>query len=455
MQITKNWTELTRTEKREARFKKWLSAQDVEFSNLDGKKAYQARLARIIDAIQLKEPDRVPCFLPAGQFPAFYAGISVRTAMYDYQAMKRAWLKFLYEFEGDTFSGPGMGSGRVNEILKVKSMKWPGHGLPDSAPMHQFVEAEYMKADEYDLLLNDPSDYCLRYYIPRTTGAFEPFEKLMPFRHVMGMPTSFLGACTAPEVQGAFQAIIDSAKELTKLRDVAIEIRREAQSIGFPSLMSGAQAHAPFDIFADTLRGTQGITMDMYRQPEKLLEAMEKITPWIIEGALSAARLSASPMVFFALHKGDDNFMSDRQFEKFYWPQLKKVILGFVEEGLVPFLFAEGSYNRRLETIKDLPPASVVWWFDRTDMARAKQILGETACISGNVPTSLMCTGTPAAVKEYCRRLIEECGKGGGFILAGGASVDKGNPDNFKAMMAAAKEYGTYKNRANTFKVRK
>jgi uroporphyrinogen-III decarboxylase len=443
--MANTFTELTPAEKRSERFKKWLSAPGINFSSLAAKEAYTARLRRIIDAIELKEPDRVPCLLPAGQFPAYYAGTNLRTVMYDYQEMKRAWLKFLYEFEGDTFSGPGAGSGWMNEILKNKSMKWPGHGLPDGATMNQFVEGEYMKADEYDLLLKDPSDYCLRYYLPRTTGAFEPFQQLMPFKNIMGMPTSFLGSCLAPEMQAAFQAIIDSARELAKYHEAVMEVVQEAHSLGFPSLMGGAQAHAPFDIFADTMRGTQGITMDMYRQPEKLLEAMEIISSWIVDGALASAAKSPSPIIFFALHKGDDSFMSDRQFEKFYWPYLKNVILRFVNEGFVPLLFAEGSYNRRLEMVSELPAASVLWWFDRTDMARAKKILGKTACISGNVPASLMCTGTPSAVKEYCRGLIEVCGQGGGFILAGGASIDKGDPDNFRAMMAAAKEYGRRK----------
>jgi uroporphyrinogen-III decarboxylase len=61
------------------------------------------------------------------------------------------------------------------------------------------------------------------------------------------------------------------------------------------------------------------------------------------------------------------------------------------------------------------------------------------------VPSSLLCTGTPQAVKEYCRKLIEVCGKGGGFILTGGASIDKGNPDNLRAMIEAVEEYGSYK----------
>ena len=77
-------------------------------------------------------------------------------------------------------------------------------------------------------------------------------------------------------------------------------------------------------------------------------------------------------------------------------------------------------------------------------MFQAKKILGDTACLSGNVPASLLITGTPKQVKEYCRRLIEVCGEGGGFILTGGASIDKGNPDNLRAMTEAVMEYGFY-----------
>ena len=175
-----------------------------------------------------------------------------------------------------------------------------------------------------------------------------------------------------------------------------------------------------------------------------ILAAMDKIIQMNINCGLDGINMSGKPIVFFALHKGDDTFMSSRQYEKFYWPTFRKVILGLIEEGAVPLLFAEGSYNNRLEIIKDLPRGKVIWYFDRTDMFRAKKILGDTACIAGNVPASLLCTGTPSKVKEYCRKLIEVCGEGGGFILTGGASIDKGDPNNLRAMTEAVMEYGSY-----------
>jgi uroporphyrinogen-III decarboxylase len=119
---------------------------------------------------------------------------------------------------------------------------------------------------------------------------------------------------------------------------------------------------------------------------------------------------------------------------------LKKFILALIEEGIMVSLFAEGKYNNRLEQVKDLPAGWILWHFDQTDMARAKQVLGNQI-LAGNVPTSLMCTGTPEAVKEYCRKLIETCGRDGGYILTGGASAAEVKAENLRAMMAAAKEY--------------
>jgi uroporphyrinogen-III decarboxylase len=149
--------------------------------------------------------------------------------------------------------------------------------------------------------------------------------------------------------------------------------------------------------------------------------------------------------VMFPLHKGDDKFMSRSQFEKFYWPSLKRVIDALIEEGIMPFLFAEGSYNERLDYLGDFPKGWVTWMFDQTDMAQAKKKIGDKCCISGNVPASLMVTGTPKDVKECCRRLLETCAPGGGYILAGGAhATETKNPDNFRAFMEAAVQYGTY-----------
>jgi uroporphyrinogen-III decarboxylase len=440
----------TGEEKRQARFEKWLSPP-VAFVSKEAEQAYKTRVARIVDATCLnKLPDRVPCVPPAGSFPIFYGGMNLYQTAQDPEGAKRAWRKFIHDFDDfDVLIGLMVGfSGKATDILQNKTSRSPGRGLPEDASMNQFVEGEYMKADEYDDFMKDPGDYFLRTYLPRAMGAFEGFRKLMPFRDAFGLPVTFLGPAVFPEVQASFQAIVDYGKEVVKSGNLSAEITREGQSLGFPSWLTMG-AHAPFDLIGDTLRGTRGIFQDMYRQPEKLREALDVVLSWSVDSIRrrGPGMPGASPLAFIALHKGDDNHMSDRQFETYYWPHLRQVILTLIDEGFVPLLFAEGVYNRRLQTIKDLPGGTVIWWFDKTDMASAKRILGDTQCIAGNVPASLVTTGTAEQVKEYCRNLIGVCGPGGGYILMGGAQAHytPAVGDNLRAMMDAAKEYGVYR----------
>ncbi len=171
---------------------------------------------------------------------------------------------------------------------------------------------------------------------------------------------------------------------------------------------------------------------------------MERLVPIAVDESVRMANASGSPIIFIPLHKGTGGFMSNKQFETFYWPTFRKVMMGLIEEGLVPLAFAEGNYTERLEIIKDMPRGTVVWHFETMDMGLAKKVLGDNACIAGNLPASILCTGTPQQVKERCRKLIETCAPGGGYILTGAASMDKGDPNNLRAMMDAAKEYGVY-----------
>ena len=132
------------------------------------------------------------------------------------------------------------------------------------------------------------------------------------------------------------------------------------------------------------------------------------------------------------------------EFRTFYWPTLRALIIGLIEEGMIRLCFAEGRYNTRLETIMDLPKGKTAWLFDQIDMAWAKQTIGTVACIEGNMPLSLLHAGTPEEVADHTRRLIDVAGAGGGFILDIGGTADEGSDENLHAMIETAKEYGVY-----------
>jgi hypothetical protein len=436
---------MTPVERRDFRFRRWLEAPGIKFVSPKAERNYRARVQRIIDAINLKEPDRVPVNLPAGFFPAFYSGGNLEKSMYSYSEMTRSWKKYIRDFDGDTSTSPGLVlPARVLEMIGHNFHKWPGHGLPSDGAIYQFIEGEYMKPEDYTQLINDPSDFWMRTFLPKVAKIFEPFRSLPPLTAMMGLPMGYVGAFADPELQKSYKTLFAAGKEVAKWSRAVKKINDFALSQGFPSF-SGSMGGAPFDMIADMHRGTAGSIMDMYRRPEVLIEALERITPIAIKSTLDGGRNALCPLVQMPLHKGDDSFMSDKQFEKFYWPTYKRVLDAMIDDGLVPVPFAEGSYMRRLEVIQEMRKGSMIWWFERMDMARAKRVLGGKACIAGNIPVSVMLTGTPADVRETCRKLIETCAPGGGYILTGAASMNKGSAANLHAVMEAAREYGTYK----------
>ena len=407
---------------------------------------FQEREKRVNDAIQLGEPpDRVPVMCHSGFFPALYAGITCEEAMNDRDKLMAAWTKFLEDFEPDMTDNPFTTRflGPILDALDYRPLKWAGHGLGKNAS-YQFLEGEYMKEDEYDRLLYDPTDFVIRTYWPRIFGALKPFENLPRLHDVIAyyMGIGKFAAFGSADMVKALEALTESAKKARQMIEGAAAWAANCKELGFP-MQAGALTQAPFDTLSDFLRGTRGSMLDLFRRPDKVLAMTEKLLPMMLELGLTAKERGI-PRVFIPLHKGLDGFISPQQFRTFYWPTLKRLIEGLIEEHCTPFVFWEGDVASRLEIIGDIPRGKAVYAFERTDMFRAKEVLGDQVCLKGNVPLSLLVTGTEDDVRDYCRKLIDGVGKDGGFIMDSSTVVDDAKPANVKAMFNATKEYGVY-----------
>lgn len=410
--------------------------------------SYRERLKRVEDAIQLKVPDRVPFFPLTHFLAARYAGMTSDEAFYDSDKWFAANKRMIEDLQPDLYFPPTSAyPGRALDALECRQIKWPGHGVPPHST-HQFVEGEYMKADEYDAFLDDPSDYLIRTYLPRVFGKLEPFKTLPPIRALFlyGYRATVASAVLAgPEVAGAFSALYEAAVEARKYASASAAFDKEMAERGFPSAFGGTGVYAPFDVFSDFFRGMRGTMLDMYRQPDKLLEAMERIFPILAQGAVSGAKRAENPRVFIPLHRGSDGFMSSKQFETFYWPGLKKLILALIDEGLTPCPFFEGNYTSRLEYLTELPKGKILGLFDSTDLFLAKKVLGDTMCLAGNMPLSLLQSGSPEQVREYTKKLIDVVGENGGFIMSSRTVLDDANPELVKIWADFTKDYGAYR----------
>ncbi|HEY98203.1 MAG TPA: uroporphyrinogen decarboxylase [Dehalococcoidia bacterium] len=445
--MEKKWEEMTPDERQEALFARWISPEGATFASPEAEKAYKERATRIKDAIQMKKlPDRVPIFVLPSFYPIYYSGMTPRDSMYDYDKSNAAFKKFVIDFGPDGNLGAAVpGPGKFFDIMDYKLYSWPGHGV---SPNHSYQanEGEYMMVEEYNDLIEDPSNYFYKTYLPRVFGALEFWQQLPSVTGIVemyGVAGNFI-PFGLPPMQEALKKLMEAGEEALKWGQAMGAFGGDILASGYPVIVAGF-TKAPFDFLGDTLRGTRGLMVDMYRNPDKVLKAMDVLTPLMIKMGVNTALGAGNPFIFIPLHKGADGFLNDEQYKKFYWPTLRKVMIGLIEQGVVPFPAAEGGYNSRLEVVKDLPKGKTMWLCDKLDMKKAKKTLGQVACLAGNMPSALLNLGTKQQITDYAKKLLDDCAKGGGYIMSNGSFFDEAQAENIHAMVEFTREYGVYK----------
>jgi len=97
----KEWSKLSPEEKREERFRRFISTEGREFVSPEARKAYQERVNRFCNAVKMQNSDRVLIITP--DISLDMAGVKFHTAMYDYDEFRRAYRNSIYNFDTDMF----------------------------------------------------------------------------------------------------------------------------------------------------------------------------------------------------------------------------------------------------------------------------------------------------------------------------------------------------------------
>jgi hypothetical protein len=405
---------------------------------------YAERAKRVRDAIELREPDRVPFMVLVE--PHAYSGIPNSAAYYDHITLKRTMRKMAVDLEPD-MSEPGFPAcGAAMTELDVQNCVWPGGPKPPDYE-YQFIEGEYMKEDEYDMFLNDPSGFMLRRYLPRVYGALMPLAKLPPldsmFMGLEGLTPLF----ASPEFQKMAKHLAKAGRHVQEFRKSIGDANEELAQLGFPPFArfaSGGVGGAPFDTVTSFLRGMKGSMLDMYRRPDELLRACDVILERRIACAIPADPNAKDypPRVGMPLWRGDPVFMSEAQFKKFYWPGLKKSLQTHVDLGYVPVPFFEAAFGDRLECLLELPKGKILASIEAVDAVRAKGILADHTSLLVRCPNTCKLWSL-GQLESFIKDLIDKCGKNGGLIIVT-KMPDKARIEDMQAMLQSIKEHGRY-----------
>ncbi len=396
---------------------------------MDMEQRYQERLSRYMTAMRNEKPDRVPIRPFVAEFTAKYAGFTCQEVTHDYNKAFIAARKCAADFDWDAV---------VSNMVYV----WTGltqaiglvyYGVPgiEVPPNHGFQYREpseadaFMKADEYDALIDDPTAFLYNTWLPRVSERIKPMGTETSYRNNLALVKGGMAMTNYFAAYGPHVASLRS-------------------ECGTVSAIAGI-FKAPFDILADKLRGYIGLTMDMVNQPDKVLKACEALMPHLYNTALTTADPNNQVPIGYWMHRGCIPFISAGQFESHYWPTTRPIIEELWRNGHQTLFYAEGDWGHHLERFRDLPDASIVYHVDRGDIFKTHEMLGDKFCLSGGIPNFTLAYQSPDEVRAICKKVIDEVAPDGGYIMDASAIMQNDTSiENLRAMTDFTREYGVY-----------
>ena len=383
------------------------------------------RSQRVQTAVSCNAPDRVP-FMPCIQnWYAMGYGVTIQDAMNDITIMKEVMDRFLPQYDPDLVYTPNFFPIEPMEFAGYKNARWPGETYnlpPDTA--YQYIDETFLKDEDWDEYLKDPSAFLLKKVLAKRYTALAGLE-LLNVPDLCTQAIYSLAGLAVPPVKQALENMIKAGEITMKHLMKAAETDMYIVEKGYPIWGAGIVS-CPFDDFADNIRGYLNTQMDLITQPEKVYEAVSRWGDVSLPSYINKAKMMHAQYAFIPLHGAMDTLMSVDNFNKHFWPHLKRTISAIVDAGMTPIVLCEGPFYTRMETLKDVPKGKVVYYFEETDFRKAKDILGGTACIAGGMPTQLLMkqVGTKQLVEDEVKKVMDKCGAGGGFMWSNSIAIE-------------------------------
>jgi uroporphyrinogen-III decarboxylase len=400
---------------------------------MNAEQRYQERLTRYLAALRNEKPDKIPIRPFVAEFVAKYAGYTCQQVVHDYQLAFAATLTCAREFDWDAvvanmvYVWTGL-----TQAAGLRYYGIPGIGIPPTVGFNYIEPPEeqaFMREDEYDALIDDPTGFLYNVWLPRVSTEVTPIGQPVTSRNNLALVKG------AMAMQAYFHAF-------------GPQIERLRTECGTVSAIAGI-FKAPFDIIADKLRGYVGLTMDMHDQPDKVLKACEALMPHLVHVALAGADPARQVPIGFWMHRGCVPFVTPGQFTSHYWSTLKPCIEEIWKHGHQTMFYAEGNWDAHLDAFATLPERSILYHVDQGDIFLAHRKLHHKFALSGGIPNMLLSYGTAQQVRDCARKVIDGVAQDGGYIMDASAIMQNDTSiENLRALTEFTREHGVYSGRA-------
>ena len=364
-----------------------------------GKELYNERLERIRKAIALEPVDKIPVL---GSGPAAYAamsGVDLADYLEDMKLNCDVNLKFHVNHDLD---------GAQAHIFSpdVFPRQWfskvctPGRELPSRNELWQVHEMEIIKQEDYDDLLK--------------MGYAAWQKKILDER---------------------FTDVEEREKPFYDYAPIAAQRYAEA---GVPVIV-GSIFESPFEVLCGGRSLECFLMDDIFEIPELLDDVFAEIHRTNMVNYEELLKSPAKPLgVWVGGWRGTPTMLNREMFEHYSWRYMKEIAELCIRYDVIPIFHLDADWTPGLDVFKEIEPRKAIMALDgKTDIYKAKEVVGDRMCIMGDVPAELFAFGDPQKVYDYAAKLIRDLGPTG-YIMCSGCDIPfNAKKENVEAMYQA------------------
>jgi len=363
---------------------------------------YDERLARIRKAVALEPVDKIPVAPCANAYFARSQGVLMKDYIRNYELACTANLQ--------AFAEMGSCDATQNVIFSpwllpgqwLSKVATPGAELPDNE-LWQVLETQTLQTADYqDILKNGFESFYNRFLVERlddNPAKLAPFFAYMP------------------------------------------EAYRRFNEAGIPCICDFLMI-TPFEFFCGGRSLEVFFTEDLYDEPEMIDEIFALTMEYTLKTYRGMIEATRPVGVWIGGWRTAPDMLSPEMWNRFVWPYFKAYTDLCIEYDVIPIFHLDSNWTSQLARFREMPAKKCILALDsKTDIRKAKALLGDMMCILGDVPAELLAFGTPDEVYQHTTQLIRDIGPTG-YIIASGCDIPaNAKKENVQAMVDAARDF--------------
>jgi hypothetical protein len=391
--------------------------------NVDAKTLLKERKEIITDVVrQKKKPKRVPIMSQTRAWPILDSGNKLVSVLKNFDLMFDIMDKFQARYQFDCHMDPGL-----RFPYKVyEAMGFSPYIFDEERETIEYIDRSLLLEGEYPVLIEK--------------GVFKFFFE-----------NAFARRFQLTNTEDAIKTIAKATKaQRETLQFQGRILQNQIEKHGVPTIKSGVYLGHPMDALFGSVRGIKGLSIDLRRNDAYLLKALEVIDNGSCEaGCKAAEKYEDKDYEIFSMNTTmtTHTILSSKQFEKYYWPFLKKFVDVVAKTDKIGMIFAQGSMEHVIDYFREIPKGHFLLVVELSDIHKLRKELPNLS-FAGGYPTHLLGHGTKQECIDCAKKIIDEIGNDGRLIITTDKMLAFRNDargSNLEAVNNFIREYGVYK----------